>query len=307
MTETFTPADMPQRRSTEIGAVTEGHNSHLRGFAFFRYRGEERIDPAEVGARAWHDTLKSLSDLAEPEEWTGTAETRPYAILERYLMNTHQRLVMEDKICVSDDGRHAAFNTGLLTHFAEEIFALFSRNQREGAQRWFFMSWAKDSDRDLLTYFPEPPQMAEYVAQTADLVYDWRRELKPAYDHILGERLHRFPPELQANPLRARQAFDFAIDMTLRRARRNYKMIVPQWNPALGEAGASFLLPLDLTGTGQADLALVASAIGDRAYRGHTVLGLAEAYSNARLVARPDSEWLVPSAPEDIEEGPTAI
>lgn len=37
---------------------------------------------------------------------------------------------------------------------------------------------------------------------------------------------------------------------------------------------------------------LVGSAIGDGAYRGHTVLTLEMAYTNARLVARPDSEWL---------------
>ncbi len=302
MTMIITPADMPQRRSAEIGPVTEGHNTYLRGFAFFPYRGEERIDPAEIGQRAWHDTLEALSALAEPEEWTGAGEVEPFAILDSYLRQTHRRLVMEDKICVTEDGKHAAFNTGLLTHFSEEIFALFSRNQREGAQRWYFMRWAKDSDRDLLTYFPDRPQMAEYVSLNSDLVYDWRRELKPDYDHILGERLNRFPPELQAHPLRARQAFDFAIDMTLRQARRNYKVIVPQWYPELGEAGASFLLPLDLTGTGRADLALVVSAIGDRAYRGHTVLELPVAYSHARLIARPDSAWLVPSAPATADD-----
>ena len=96
------------------------------------------------------------------------------------------------------------------------------------------------------------------------------------------------------------------VDMTLRRARRNYKVIVPQWYPELGEAGTSFLLPLDLTGTGRADLALVVSAISDRAYRGHTILTLPMAYSHARLVARPDSEWLLPSAPNSVDEEPAA-
>lgn len=297
MSSPFTPADMPQRRVNEIGPVTEGHNTYLRGFAFFPYRGDERVLGPELGARAWYDTLEALAGLAEPEEWTGEGADHPYAILDSYLRQTHRRLVMEDKICVTDDGDHAAFNTGLLTGYAEEVFALFTRNQREGVQRWFFLRWAKESDRDLLRLFPDKPQMAEYVTHTADLVYDWRRELKPAYDHILGERLERFPSDLQAQPLRARQAFDSAIDMTLRRARRNYKVIVPQWYPELGEAGTSFLLPLDLSGSGRADLALVASAIGDRAYRGHTILTLPMAYSHARLVARPDSDWLLPSAP----------
>ena len=55
-------------------------------------------------------------------------------------------------------------------------------------------------------------------------------------------------------------------------------------------------MPLDLTGDGRADLALVVSGVGDRAYRGHTVLTLDMAYTNARLVARPDSDWLLPQA-----------
>lgn len=40
----------------------------------------------------------------------------------------------------------------------------------------------------------------------------------------------------------------------------------------------------------------MASAVGERAYRGHTVLTLDMAYTNARLVARPDSDWLLPRA-----------
>ena len=47
---------------------------------------------------------------------------------------------------------------------------------------------------------------------------------------------------------------------------------------------------------GSADLALVVSEVGDTEYRGHTVLTLEMAYTNARLVARPDSEWLKPPA-----------
>jgi hypothetical protein len=85
-------------------------------------------------------------------------------------------------------------------------------------------------------------------------------------------------------------------------------VIVPQWYPALREAGAQFLVPLDLTGDGRADLALVVSAIGDQEYRGNTVLTLSMAYTNARLVARPDSDWLLPTAtPLHVDDDPFRI
>ena len=246
---------------------------------------------------AWEDTLTSLADLAEEEEWTGSSPTgRPLPILDSFLRYTYRRLVMEDKIAVTSDGEHAAFNTGLLTPHAEEIFGFFQRNQHEESQRWFFVAWVAESNREILRHFDEPPHMAEYVTSASELVYDWRRELKLAYDHILGDNIDRFPADMVEQPLRARQALDSAINLTLRRVRRNHKLVIPQWYPKLGEAGAQFLMPLDLTGDGKADLALVVSAVGDRAYRGHTVLTLDMAYTNARLVARPDSDWLAPSA-----------
>lgn len=301
MTTIPTPADIAKRRSAEIGPVTEGHAERLRSFAFFPYRGPRSapgaVEPAELGRLAWEETLTSLAELAESEEWTGSNPTgRPLPILDSFLRYTYRRLVMEDKIAVTSDGEHAAFNTGLLTPHAEEIFGFFHRNQHEEAQRWFFAGWVTESNRDILRNFAEPPQMAEYVTSASELVYDWRRELKLAYDHILGDNIDRFPAEMIEQPLRARQALDSAINMTLRRVRRNHKLAIPQWYPKLREAGAQFLMPLDLTGSGAADLALVVSAVGDRAYRGHTVLTLDMAYTNARLVARPDSDWLAPSA-----------
>jgi Domain of unknown function (DUF3825) len=315
MTANFTPENMPQRRGVGIGPVTEGHAERVRGFAFFPYRGvrEQQAEPSELGRMAWQDTLEALAGLAEPEDWTGSnTAVRPLPILDSFLRYTYQRLVMEDKIAVTHDGEHAAVNTGLLTMNAEEIFGLFHRNRSEDHQRWVFARWATESDRDIMRHFDPAPLMAEYVTSASELVYDWRRELKLAYDHILGDNIDRFPAELATQPLRARQALDHAIDWTLRRARRNYKVIVPQWYPILGEAGAQFLMPLDLSGDGSADLALVVSAVGERAYRGHTVLTLDMAYTNARLVARPDSDWLLPraaplpTADEAFSDGPAA-
>lgn len=301
MSSVPTPADVARRVSPEIGPVTEGHAETLRSFAFFPYRRSRStagaLEPAELGRLAWEETLTSLADLAEVEEWTGASPTgRPLPILDSFLRYTYRRLVMEDKIAVTADGGYAAFNTGLLTPHAEEIFGFFQRNEHEQAQRWFFARWVTESNRDILRNFDEPPLMAEYVTSASELVYDWRRELKVAYDHILGDNVDRFPAEMAEQPLRARQALDSAVNLTLRRVRRNHKLVIPQWYPKLGEAGAQFLMPLDLTGDGSADLALVVSAVGDRAYRGHTVLTLDMAYTNARLVARPDSDWLAPRA-----------
>lgn len=302
--ETPTPLAMaktgPRMVPVEPSAAATTQPNTVRSFAFFPYRGEDRADPADIGARAWSDALDALANLAEPEEWTGFVPSlvhRP--ILNSYVRYTYQRLVMENKVSVTPDGEYAAFNTGLLTSYAEEVFAFFQRNRSTAfnAQPWYFLRWVTESDRDMMRHFPDVPELAEYVTTAADLVYDWRKPLKLAYEHILGDNLDRFPPELAVVPTRARAALTQAVELTLKRMRRNHKLVVPQWYPKLHEAGAQFLMPLDLTGSGSADLALVVSAVGDSSYRGHTVLTLEMAYTNARLVARPDSEWLKPQAP----------
>lgn len=298
-------SDTMSRQNQPDGSSANGSQlpDSLRQFAFFILRSDEDIDtPRERGSRAWNDALADLAELAEPEPWDGSASgIQSHAILNNYIRNTYRRLVMEEKVAISSDGGHAAFNTGLLTPHAEAIFGVFTQNRHPGAQPWFFVHWGTESDRLVLQYFPDPPDMAEYVVSTADLVYDWTKPLKLAYEHILVDNLDRFPSDLAINPTRARQALDHAVEWTLKRTRRNYKVIVPQWYPKLRDAGAQFLLPLDLTATGQTDLALVVSEIGE-AYRGHTILTLDMAYSNARLVARPDSDWLVPDAPSTSSE-----
>ena len=54
----------------------------------------------------------------------------------------------------------------------------------------------------------------------------------------------------------------------------------------------SLLLPLSLVDEDHVDLALVVERQPSGAYLGQTILPLYLAYSNSRLVTRPDSDWL---------------
>ncbi len=207
MTSSVTPSDLAKRRPSSFGPITEGHESRLRRFAFFPYRGDKDkwLPAQELSARAWDETLQSLADLAEPEDWTGSEPNeRLLPILDNYLRYTHQRLVMEDKIAVSADGDYAASNTGLLTPFAEQVFGLFRRNNREHAQLWVFQRWATESAREILRGFPETPEMAEYVSAASDLVYDWRREAQAGIFTHTG-REHSPLPTGACLPAAARQ------------------------------------------------------------------------------------------------------
>ena len=263
-------------------------------FAFFPYRGRTCL-PADAARRAWPEAVASLAALAELEDWTGKQNntTAPNGILRNYISYTYQRLVIEQKIFISADHTSATFNTGLLTRHGEEIFGYFAKNIRTHKQPWVFKIWVKESNIVIMNQFSPLPEMAEYVAVAADLVYDMRQHLTLSTEHIIEQNLQRFPPNLQDESV-ARIALNSAKDKTLKRLRRNYKLAIPQWYPNLGATGAQLLLPLDLTESGTADLALVVSATEGGGYRGNTILTLEMAYSNARLIARPDSDWLKP-------------
>ncbi len=83
---------------------------------------------------------------------------------------------------------------------------------------------------------------------------------------------------------------------TKKRVYRNYKAAVPQYyRDKGGEGGVQLLLPICLENPARADLALVvAKSEAGNAYRGSTVLTLDMGYNNARLLSRPDTDWLQP-------------
>lgn len=278
------------------GVVSEGkYPETIFEFAFFLLEGERAGLYDDVKKLAWNKKIEQLADLAAYEDWGDSDQSgHSCPVLHKYIIYTYQRLVLEDKIVVTDDGQHAAFNTGLLTQHGEEIFALFKKNLHEDKQPWFFKRWASESDREFMRVFSVQPPMAEYVSSAADLIYEWRYELKLAYDHIIGDNADRFPEDMADNPVRAKRALDAAVADAIRKVKRNYRIIVPQWYPKLKDGGVQFLLPLDLSGDGNVDVALVVSKVGERTYRGDTVLTLDMAYANARLVASPDPDWLAP-------------
>lgn len=79
------------------------------------------------------------------------------------------------------------------------------------------------------------------------------------------------------------------IDDAKKRLKRNYKTAIPQYY----NGNIQLLLPICLMSKSKADLALVIENC-DGNYRASTCLTLDMAINNARLIAKPDDEWLKP-------------
>jgi hypothetical protein len=115
---------------------------------------------------------------------------------------------------------------------------------------------------------------------------DESREERRSYFRSLGEKIKNTPKILN----RLKNRLDDAVKLSLKRAEWNYKTAIPVYFPS--RDAMSLLLPLALVDEDRTDLALVVERKQSGAYQGQTVLSLAMAYSNSRLITRPDSDWL---------------
>ena len=272
----------------------------------------------------WDSRLNDLANLAEPERWqyVRVPGQVPLPVLDSYIRHTFARLSEQTRIETTET--IACFNTGLLTTSQEQIYGVFNVAQRfdgrlpvgPNNKKWFLKGWARAGDR-VLTGFAQLPPLPTYWDDPGDLIFNPSLQVELNLDHIIRDNLNRFPEELggrlgrdgvpdeedastedeerdrQVNtedirvPLALRNSLEGAMKHSIRLAQRSYRVAVPQFH----RGHVQLLLPLYMRDSGTVDLALTMEKHGNW-YRGATVLYPDWAYRHARLLARPNSEWL---------------
>lgn len=145
----------------------------------------------------WEDFLQALANMATPEEWDFPhADKKNLYILKKYIQYTFYRIQLEGKVLLSQDGRLAAFNTGLVDRHFDEIYACFVPNNA-GESPWLFKEFCIAGHyglgKQLVQHFNPLPQPATYFQRQGDLLFDLEREIHCDYEHILIENIDRFP------------------------------------------------------------------------------------------------------------------
>lgn len=261
-------------------------------------------------------SLLKLAGLAQAEDWNYRQATseRDLPILRNYVVYSFRRAQYQGRVAVSDKGDVACFNTGLLTPHFERIFGYFVKQTRkEFPQPWFLHGFYRESDYRLMA-FPQLPVRPTYFDNPAELLFHPSYDFRIQYEHIVNDRIDRFPDHLQRDEKRRTELVRQAVQHAMFRVEQNYKTAIPQFywgNREPGNAGRlQLLLPLCLEDVSRADLALSVDQVSG-VYRAATVLTLDMAYNNARLIARPDREWLEPigAGPdeEEQEEDPSEV
>lgn len=283
--------------------------SDVRGDVVEDSQGRVKLEHAAVTGWSatgdtWHDWAymppkweAQLAGLAEPEPWQYrfTKSSTPYPVLRKYLRGTFLRVLETAKI-VEDETpskKVAAFNTGLVTPLQQEIIAVFEA--QKNASRYRLRGFELEGSREVLSLFGDnQPSIARYFDNPADVIFDDSLRFYIAVEHV-DERQARAPQELKDNPEGFIAQINAQRDVIKRRVARNYKTAIPQYyRPrGRGQGALQLLVPLCLVKQDRVDLALAVEKING-VYRGNTVLTVDMAYTHARLITRPDTEWLRP-------------
>jgi hypothetical protein len=83
-----------------------------------------------------------------------------------------------------------------------------------------------------------------------------------------------------------------AIELLVPKITRNYKIAIPVYY--VEEKRMQLLLPFYSATAGEISSFLVEREDGNKCYRVKTIFDLDQAYFSARLITRPDKEWLNP-------------
>lgn len=77
-----------------------------------------------------------------------------------------------------------------------------------------------------------------------------------------------------------------SLDITKKRIKRNHRIVIPLYY----KGKITYLLPININGV---KFALVVEKVRDKMYRANTIFTIEMAYASARLLMKPETDWLV--------------
>lgn len=239
--------------------------------------------------------INELANLAEDENWTSADSNWRNDILYSYFTHTFARAAYEDLVLVNDDETYSCFNTGLLTENGEDIICLFNRFESSQDYKWHLHGFRKESDWEIMNNFSETPKVVSYFSDPSKIYFDPSINIVKNLDHILDDNFDRFPEELQKKGSQfINIMLGHALDLTIKRCQRNYRIAVPQYY----KEKITYLLPVNLEGT---IMSVAVEEVNGR-YRVNTIFTLDMAYKNARLLMKPEADWLMVATKKETDE-----
>lgn len=226
--------------------------------------------------------------------------------LRNYLNYTFVRLVALEEgtpgkfFHFTADNELVCFNTGLQNTHAVDLIAIFQRYKpKEGHEEqirpdWVYKGCYALNDKQYRNYFGSAtPDIAWYSTNSKDYIFETSYHLdKDSFDHLFDRAKERSglsnaSDEVVRNYLRG------AIENLIPKIRRNYKIAIPVYY--VEEQRMQLLLPfMSASDVNEVSCFLVERDDANKSYHLKTIFDLDHAYFSARLITRPDRDWLNP-------------
>ncbi len=237
----------------------------------------------------YNQQIQKLSEKALPEKWSFENKNDNY-ILKNYLKYTFNKLQEEKKVIETDT--YCVFDTGLFSHYYEPIYAYgeLYKNPSENTAKWYFKGFKDKYELGSLDILEKFPERADYFSDPSRLVFNWHLEVNKNYKHILDDlnTLQRLPDSIKNSEIPL-ETLKGVIDTAIQKVIANYKLAVPHYY----QNKIQLLVPLCFGKDDNPDVALVLDLMKSGYYQATTCLSMEMAYMDARLIAKPESDWLM--------------
>lgn len=227
--------------------------------------------------------------------------------LRNYLLYTFIRL---RELEISDPGKYfilsegrdwVCYNTGLQDHHAADLYSVFQKymphpNQppSKPVMDWVYRGTATARETVYRDHFGMTlPRLAWYSNDSRDYIFNTDYAIDAdVFDHMFERAKERSGLPQEASDESVRNYLKGAIDNLIPKIKRNYKTAIPIY--FIEEKRMQLLLPFHSTNGRDISCFLVERDDTNRVYKIKTILDMDQAYFAARLITRPDKEWLNP-------------
>ena len=233
--------------------------------------------------------LEDLADISEDEKWTFD-DSKPNDILKKYITNTFNRCYNQKKVLINENQSYSCFNTGLLTPNGHDIIALFEVNRKQNVQPWVLKGFRDNSNKDFMSIFQETPRLATYTDNFEEYYYNPDLEIVLNTDHILDDNWDRISSKISLDKTIVKSLLSGTLKETQQRIKRNMRLAIPQFY----KNKIMYLVPLKIP-IGEDTYETMALAVEkiNNQYRANTIFTKEIAYEKARLLMKPESNWLL--------------
>ncbi len=235
-------------------------------------------------------SIDALSKMAEEEIWT-VNDQEPNSVLFKYILGTFKQCYIQNKFLYTIDNQYCCFNTGLLTPNGNDILCVFRKNDRPNVQPWVLNFFADKTERRYMDLFPDIPALATYTENFEKFYFNPDYDIIISTDHILDDNWERISTVVPLSKTIVKSLMVGVIEETKIKIKRNTRLVVPQYY----HNEIMYLLPIriPIMDDKYVTMALAVELTQSKQYRANTIFTKEMAYEKARLLMKPESNWLL--------------